>query len=1299
MPAPNPLGTDDFTALDVQRLKFLSDAPLDGNTYGRKNGAWSVVGGGIGDVVGPAGAVSGNFASFDGVTGKLIKDSGYNSSSFQAANVTLASIAALADAAGWLHNSGAGALGWSTPPGTPPGGSDTYVQYNDGGAFGGDSSLTWDYTHQVLTLTGNPLPIIQGVANGTSIGLRFAGGDQSIANGSGGKLQFYGGGGHGNGSGGALDFTAGNAGSIGDGGDITFTGGVGGTAGGGGGSVIFIPGQAHLGMGSVGQLIFTFPGLGRAIFASVMSTDRLFTFPNVAGTFALVGQSPLVVNPSVVGNFVSFSSITGAQADSGYNSSSFAPAAHNILSTTHGDTLAGAVADGSIIIGNVTPKWSALAVSIPAANVRNVLGVDNGETRPSWKTALDGTAPTTIAPSAAAAAGTSLVFSHRDHTHGAPATYPATAHNLLSTTHGDTTAASVVRGDIVTGQGASPTWARLAISAPAATFMNYLGAANGDTEPGYKALFDATVPTTIAENATAAAGTAVVAARRDHTHGAPVTWAPTAHNVLSASHGDTLAGAVADGSIIIGNVTPKWSALAVSIPAANVRNVLGVDNGETRPSWKTALDSTAPTSVTVGGSASAGTSLVFSHRDHTHGAPATWAPTAHNILSTSHGDTTAASVVRGDIITGQGASPTWTRLAKGTAGAVLTGDGTDVAWSGYYFSGTAGGTTNFAVTNAKTLTLTATNTYNLTIPGTGTAVLAVNPSVVGNFVSFSNVTGGQADSGYNSSSFQAANVTLASIAALANSAGSLQNDGFGNLQWDEPQGYPSGNEKDIQYNHLGSFAASDNFTFDDGSIILTLAGLGGLAATIQGKANAAAAGLTINGGNNTALASPGGPVTIQAGNGNTSGVGGIAKLAGGAGGATNANGGAVILAPGVKGGAGNNGQIKMLDPTSAINAIFDTSVLATSDKTFTFPNISGTFALLPAINAFTAAQSITGTVDTTQLTVTGFTTQAIATPLIKFVRNDTTAGMAEMLRLTGKGSGSNNDGIQMRYNSSTSTTADTSMAADNVLWINATHASRTAARVFYIYDTSVRMALIMQASGSASMLGFFGANAVVQPLATDDLGTALSNMGLRAAGTAYPITTSGTINLSGTVGLGSSVSAFSMTDALTINGSKDVQQLTVNGYASQALVTRLVRFVRKDTNAGLGCVLGLYFTGSGAIGDGGYVSYEGKDSTTAGVGLGSDFFYWVTPTHGSQKARRVFNVYDTAIREALRMEASGTAPMLGFYGASAVIRAVTGGASAAFVANSGTAINTASTFGGYTIAQVVQALQNVGLLT
>ncbi|MFH0980742.1 MAG: hypothetical protein V2A79_04295, partial [Planctomycetota bacterium] len=61
----------------------------------------------------------------------------------------------------------------------------------------------------------------------------------------------------------------------------------------------------------------------------------------------------------------------------------------------------------------------------------------------------------------------------------------------------------------------------------------------------------------------------------------------------------------------------------------------------------------------------------------------TWVglPTAHNLLSASHGDSTAAACVRGDIITGQGASPLWTRLAKGTEAYYLRSGATDVAWA------------------------------------------------------------------------------------------------------------------------------------------------------------------------------------------------------------------------------------------------------------------------------------------------------------------------------------------------------------------------------------------------------------------------------------------------------------------------------------------------------------------------------------------------------------------------------------------------------------------------------------------
>ena len=48
--------------------------------------------------------------------------------------------------------------------------------------------------------------------------------------------------------------------------------------------------------------------------------------------------------------------------------------------------------------------------------------------------------------------------------------------------------------------------------------------------------------------------------------------------------------------------------------------------------------------------------------------------------TTLFSDVTAADVVRGDLITGQGATPKWARLAAGTADQILKSNGTDLSW-------------------------------------------------------------------------------------------------------------------------------------------------------------------------------------------------------------------------------------------------------------------------------------------------------------------------------------------------------------------------------------------------------------------------------------------------------------------------------------------------------------------------------------------------------------------------------------------------------------------------------------------
>lgn len=59
---------------------------------------------------------------------------------------------------------------------------------------------------------------------------------------------------------------------------------------------------------------------------------------------------------------------------------------------------------------------------------------------------------------------------------------------------------------------------------------------------------------------------------------------------------------------------------------------------------------------------------------------------------------------------------------------------------------------------------------------------------------------------------------------------------------------------------------------------------------------------------------------------------------------------------------------------------------------------------------------------------------------------------------------------------------------------------------------------------------------------------------------------------------------------------------------------------------------------------------------------------------------------------------TATSQKLGFWNATPIVQPTTGVAAAVFAANSGTAVNDASTFDGYTLLQVVKALRNAGLL-
>lgn len=184
--------------------------------------------------------------------------------------------------------------------------------------------------------------------------------------------------------------------------------------------------------------------------------------------------------------------------------------------------------------------------------------------------------------------------------------------------------------------------------------------------------------------------------------GSQPTWAAasggSSHNLLDGStHPDTVAQSVSRGSLIVGNSTPKWDELVIG-SASTLLKSDGTD-----ASWGTVNLLSAFHGDTVAQAVSRG-SLIYGNSTpkwdelviggastllKSDGTDASWGTV--NLLSAFHGDTTAGTVVRGDLITGQGGTPKWQRLAKGTAGQVLKMDGTatDVVWGDV--GGAAGG--------------------------------------------------------------------------------------------------------------------------------------------------------------------------------------------------------------------------------------------------------------------------------------------------------------------------------------------------------------------------------------------------------------------------------------------------------------------------------------------------------------------------------------------------------------------------------------------------------------------------------
>lgn len=111
-----------------------------------------------------------------------------------------------------------------------------------------------------------------------------------------------------------------------------------------------------------------------------------------------------------------------------------------------------------------------------------------------------------------------------------------------------------------------------------------------------------------------------------------------------------------------------------------------------------------------------------------------------------------------------------------------------------------------------------------------------------------------------------------------------------------------------------------------------------------GRGNADGGGITILSGTGGDSGN-GGSLSFQSGNGGASGgFGGLIQFGAGDAAGGNNNGGDIFLYTGSKTGSGAEGRIKMQSSPSSTFGVLDFTNMATTAKTFTFPNATGTIA-------------------------------------------------------------------------------------------------------------------------------------------------------------------------------------------------------------------------------------------------------------------------------------------------------------------------------------------------------------------
>lgn len=253
---------------------------------------------------------------------------------------------------------------------------------------------------------------------------------------------------------------------------------------------------------------------------------------------------------------------------------------------------------------------------------------------------------------------------------------------------------------------------------------------------------------------------------------------------------------------------------------------------------------------------------------------------------------------------------------------------------------------------------------------------------------------------------------------------------------------------------------------------------------------------------------------------------------------------------------------------------------------------------------------------------------------------------------------------------SSATVASRGVYEADAVWVVATDATRTGRVIHYTFDYGgARECIRMEGSGTASMIGFLGASAIVRPSSTTDLRTALINLGLYTTGGASPLNLNGGAFIAQTAtisGLTTGRNIVASTAGLLVDSASWLWSATIGiTSSSSGDSNKLEVSDAGTTNAAQALMLTHTSSGTPAAGFGSYLMFGAKSATVAGRFQSLWQSEWVVATDASRTAKMRLFAYDTAAREGLCIQASGSAAMIGFLGSAATVKATITGSRAA----------------------------------